>query len=386
MVFINIINAGAFAMTMPITPAFIVNMGATLSFAGFVTGLISFVALFTRPAASLVGDRYNKKWLLMASTLSTGVVVLFYAFLPGVFWLLPTRILHGIFFSISGTLSFALGAHFVPDKRMGEGIGYLGVGQVLGMPLGSNAGIYIVQNYSYELCFILSGIILVTAGLIIIVLRYDHPASAAPGSADMAAEKSVEISVKKTGFKFNDLIALALLPNAIFAGLLMLGTGLSNSYLVMLGDERGISNIGLFFIVHAIVLLVSRPFLGKLADRRGVKYAIIPGFLFSAAAVMGISFSHALLPILFSALLMALGGGAFPAIQADCLKMLPGEKKALATGTFFIGIDTFMGISQIFGGVSIDYLGFSLSFRAVGILVLIGLVIYLFYSKRREAK
>ena len=382
LIFINLINASSFGMTMPITPGYIVSMGATLAYAGLITGIISFVALFTRPVAGFIGDRLNKKWLLAASTFFMGLVMISYALLPGVAWLVPIRIFHGIFFSISGTLSFALGAHYIPENRIGEGVGFLGVGQVIGRAIGPVAGIYLAENYSYAFSFTVSGIVLAAAGLSIIALGYDHSVSAPPASiTPAAADKPARAS-----FRFNDLVAMALLPNAFFAGLLVLSNGVTNSYLVMLGAERNISNIGLFFIVNSIVLFVSRPVLGKLADNKGAVYTIVPGFILTAAAMAVVALSHTLWLVLISSFLLALGGGALPAIQADCLKMLPRERKSLAMGTYFIGLDIGMGIGQIFGGISIAYLGFTLTFSTVGAITLAGLGFYLLYWRRRNER
>ena len=369
---VNFIISAAFSMAMPIIAGYIVNMGATLAFAGFITGLMAFVSLFTRPFASLLGDRLNKKKLLIVSTFATGVIMVFYAFVPGIMWLVPTRILHGIFFSVSGTLAFALGTYYIPGKRMAEGVGFLGVGQVIGRAVGPNTGIYLSENYSYELCFIISGIILVTAGLSIIAIRYEHSVSKTPGTADGKSSAS---------FKFNDLIAVELLPNAFFAGLLVLGGGLANSYLVLLGAHRSISNIGLFFVVNALVTLAARPILGKLADRKGIAYTIIPGFILISMSMLVIAFSQSLWPLLFSAVLLAIGGGALPALQSECLRMLSPERKTLATGTYFIGLDTCIGLGTIIGGASIDYLGFGFTFGSVSFLMLAGLGIYLRHSR-----
>ena len=361
-------------MTIPITPGFIVNMGATLTFAGFVTGIIYFAALFARPLGSLLGDSFNKKWLLMGTTAITGVSILLYAFVPGVFWLLPNRILHGIFFSLSGTFSFALGTYYIPANRMGEGVGFLGVGQVLGRAIGPYAGIYLADNYSHELCFIVGGCILIAAGIAIVVIRYDQADSRPRGAAGLLPSKPIS---------FNDLVAVKLLPNALFGGLLILGTGISNSYLVMLGIERNISNIGLFFIVNSLILLLSRPYLGKLADRRGVISAIIPGFAFTTLALATIAISGSIWTILIAAFFLALGGGALTAIQADCLNMLSPGQKTLATATYLVGLDIGVGFGQILGGISIEHLGFSATFAFSALLTFIGLVLYMLYKSKR---
>jgi MFS family permease len=363
----------AFGMTLPITPGYAVSLGATLAFAGMITGVFSIIALFTRPLANIIGDRLNKKLLLLVFMPLTGVAVILYAFLPGIIWILPVRIAHGILFSLGGTLSFALGTGFIPMKRLGEGIGFLGVGQILGLALGPNIGLYMVNQYSYGLCFLVSGAVVIAAGLSVSVLRYDHAKPGPPSDGKPVART----------FHFRDMIAIELLPNAAFVAILATGSGLTNSYLAMLGVDRNITNIGIYFIVNAIVLLASRPLLGKLTDRKGAAYAVIPGYLFMALGMAFIGMSYSLWLILSASVFIAIGGGALTALQADCLKRLPRERKTVATGTYFIGMDIGIGTGQVFGGIVIGSLGFGAAWYIGGVLMLIGLGFYLLYKRKR---
>jgi MFS family permease len=367
---INILNASAFGIITPITPGYMVSMGATLAFAGMIVGVFSISALFARPLGGVLGDKLNKKWIIFAAMTLTGIMVITYALVPDVIWLLPIRILHGFFFSISGTVAFALGAEFIPRGRLGEGIGYLGIGHIVGMAFGPNIAIFLLEHFPYEVCFIISGIVMVCVGLSVAAIRYSQPP---PGLADN--------SVKK-GFRLSDFISVQLFPMACFAAVFAISIALKNSYIVMFGDERAISGIGLLFITNAVVQVLSRPFSGKLADRRGVAYVVIPGFILVSVSMAIISLSHALWPILIAGVLMALGyGGALPSLQASCLKKLGSRRAAVATGTYFIGFDVGMSIGQISGGVFIDSLGFSAAFGIAGAITFAGLCFYLIYHR-----
>ena len=366
---VNIVNSSAFGMLTPLVPGYVVSLGATLSFAGVVTGLFSITALFGRPIASIIGDRFNKKRLLVAALSLNGFSIILYALAPGIMWLLPVRILHGLMFSISGTVSFALGADYIPKDRLGEGVGYLGVGQIVGMALGPNIAIQLMNFFSYRFIFALGGAVILAAGLSVTALRYESAVLVVPENYG------------KRKFRFNELLAVELLPNAFFVAILAVGNGLTNSYLVMLGNERSIANIGIYFIVTSVVLFVTRPLFGKIADRRGVVYVIIPGYLMMGAAMALIGSSHVMWPILIAAVLAAIGGGAMPAIQADCLKKLGNRRRAVATGTYFIGMDIGMSTGQIFGGVFADSFGFKTAYSGAGILMLTGLGLYLLHRK-----
>ena len=358
-------------MITPLVPGYVVSLGATLSFAGMVAGMISITALFARPLASIMGDRLNKKRLLMGSMCFNGLSVILYSLAPGIYWLLPVRVLHGLMFSISGTIFFALGADFIPRRRLGEGVGYLGMGQIIGMAIGPNIGIFLLQHYTYKFCFLLGGIVILAAGLSLAALRHEH-------AAPIADKK-----VRRT-FRLHDLIAVEVFPNAVFGGILAVSNGLSNSYLVLLGSERNISSIGLYFVFNSVMLLVMRPLLGKFTDRKGSAYAIIPGYLLTASALTIIGFSGVLPPILLAAVLASAGSGAMPSIQADCIKKLDPGRRTVATGTYFIGMDIGMFVGQLFGGILIDSFGYRTAYHCAAALMLAGLSLYLLYGRRQK--
>jgi len=366
---IGVLNATSFGMIGPLIPGFAISLGATLSFAGIAAGIFSFSALVGRPFASVIGDRFNKKHVLVMFMFLNGLVTVLYAIVPNIAWVLPIRILHGLIFSVSGTVNFALGAEFIPRSRLAEGIGFLGITMIIGMAIGPNVGIFILQHYSYQACFIISGIGVMTASMFLMRLKYK---SSVQNRVDMGFGS----------LRFKDLFAVELLPNIFFVALLSIGTGLANAYLIIFGQERGIENIGLYFIIHAVTVILTRPKIGRMTDKRGVAFAILPGYILAAAAMIIIGTSYTLWPILIAAVLFAVGaGGSFPAIQTDCLKRLDISRRALATGTYLIGFDIGMTTGQILGGVVSDAFNFRTAFTGSGILMLIGFGCYFMYNR-----
>lgn len=50
--------------------------------------------------------------------------------------------------------------------------------------------------------------------------------------------------------------------------------GANSSFIAVFAYERGVANIGAYFIVYAIAMILSRPFIGKLIDRYGLSVAV----------------------------------------------------------------------------------------------------------------
>jgi len=369
---VSVVNFSAFSMVTPLMPGFSISMGATLSAAGIITGMFSVVALVGRPFSGVIGDKLNKKHALIVSLTLNGFITLLYGFAPSIGLLIVIRAAHGLAFSVSSTVALALGADYIPKERMGEGVGFLGMGHIIGVAIGPNMGIILVERFSYQLSFLVSGSVIMAAGLSVLALQYNIAKTGAVNKGN---------SLKAT-LRPKNLIAVELLPNAAFVAIFMLGNGLATSFLVMIGDERGIGGIGLYFAVNAVIVLITRPLMGRMTDRKGVAFAIVPGYLLSAAAMLLIGSGHHLFIMLLAAVLFASGAGsAMPAIQADCLRRLDRTRSTVATGTYMIGLDIGMTVGPMLGGVIADAHGFRATFTSAAVLMLVGFCVYLLYNK-----
>ena len=61
------------------------------------------------------------------------------------------------------------------------------------------------------------------------------------------------------------------------------------SFLALYAGTLGISNVGMFFTVYAVALMISRPLFGRMADRRNNDVIIIVGILALFAALIILS-------------------------------------------------------------------------------------------------
>lgn len=364
---LNAIVTGASYMILPLVSKYAITMGTTLSFAGVIAGTYSVAAMFMRPFAGTAADRVNKKHLMVGATFGMAVSVLGHFLVHSPFLLLLFRFLHGVFFGISGTINLTLTSQFVPQKRLGEGIGYLGMATVLGTAVGPNIGLAIMDYWGIRSSFLVAFCVLLTASCCMTFIRYT------PEAPKNKTEKN-----KK--FRLREMIALELLPFSFFGGLLMVTNGIVSSYLVLVGEERGIGNIGLYFTVNAIVMLLSRPMAGKISDRYEISYVLIPAFTCGMLAMFLLSRAESLPVILLVAVLQAFGAGmGHPALQAECIRRLGREHSGVATGTYYLGADLGIGFGPMLGGVIATQYGYSTMYSAAEVLMVFGLVSFLLY-------
>ena len=361
----------AFQMVQPVLTKFAVSIGASLTVGGTIAGIFSITALVVRPFSGAIADKFNKKWLMVGATSVIAVSVLCYSLAANVGMLFGFRVVHGIAFAVSSTTNMAFATSFIPEKRMGEGIGYLGLGQILATAVGPNISVWASTNLGYNWTFVISFGMSATAALLMMLIKYRQP---------------IKKSAEKFKLRISDMIALKIIPLAILGGIFSLANGLISAFLVMLGDERGIANVGIFFTLNAIFLLMVRPFSGKLNDKKGLNFILIPSYIIAAAAMALLAGATATWMVAAAGALKAIGQGAGqPALQAECIKMLP-EKRGVATSTYYIGADVGQGLGPIVGGAISTAFGYGATYTGAAVLLVVGMVCFVIYRKFSEKK
>jgi len=357
----------SFYMINPIISKYATVLGATLGLAGVVSGLFSITALTARPIGAVIVDRLNKKYVLAAATAIMGLAALGYSVSGNIVMLILFRVLHGSAFAVSGTATAALIASVVPRSRLGEGIGYYGMGYIIATAIGPNIGILIADRFGYRINFLSSGIVLLAAAALMTRIPYSRV-------------RTNDGNHKKIAL--DDLISLKVLPLAFIGGMFSFTNGIVSSFLVLIGEQRGIANIGLYFTVLAVFLFVVRPFTGKLCDRKGISFILYPAFILVMLESLLLSRASVLWIILLAAILKAFGNGAAqPTIQSTCLKKLDPSKSGVAAATFYIGADIGQGVGPMIGGKIAEAYSYELMFYFCIGLLTIGLASFFLYDK-----
>ena len=335
---ISIFNNSATMMITPLISKYSLSLGISLTAAGTITSLMSIVALFMRPITGFVSDRFNRKKISICTCFFSALVLFCYTLAGSMPKLILVRILHGVVFSFSSVALTAFNTAFIPQDRLGEGLGWLSLAQIISFSVGPNLGLFIADKYGYMTCFYIAAGIYSVSTFLVHSIRYKH--------------KTVEASGSES-FNINNLISLRVLPYAALMGLFSCGNGLENTFIALLGDDRGIANIGIFFTAYSITLLAVRPFSGKLLDSKGLKIILYPSIAIYAAGVFILSGAQTLLPVIIAGVLKAIGQGAgSPSIQATCIRTLGKEKAGVVSSTCFIGSDIGNSLAPILGGRS----------------------------------
>ena len=367
---LNILNAFSFYMVVTILSKYLVSIGISIATAGVIVGLFSITSLCCRPFSGLLADRLSNVTLLKWSNVFMGIGLLGFAFVTNPALIVFFRIINGIGFAFSGTCQIA--SKYIPKDKMGEGIGYLGLGMVIGSATAPGIGAAISENFGMQMTFLLSAALTIVAFGILCLFH---------------EEKKEKKKRKKIAFR--DILAVEALPFTIVAGSYSFINGIIASYLVMYADELGITGVSIYFTVCAVVLFVVRPFSGKLMDKKGICVTVFPGLVLTACSMFILGRSTSLILILITGVLRSVGQGtAQPSLQAGCINKVGTERSGVATSTYYLGGDIFQGIGPMIGGAVIGAIAGTAGYRTLfdlsGILMLCALVFFVFVTGKEK--
>ena len=376
---ISLMTAMSYSMISTLITNYAVELGGTLAMAGTIAGIFSVAALFSRPVGGAVCDTMNKKRICMAATVMFTLSFPGYALSGSMGVLLFFRMLQGFAFGISGTANMALVAEVVPKERLGEGLGYFGLGQVVSQVIGPIAGVAMKEQLGFEkLFYFVTGI---SAGAILLLILFHYDVPERNGARTETADTVRRLPA---GLTFGKLIAVECLLYALTAGMFSMANGVTSSFLVLLGEQRGISNIALFFTMNAVCLFFIRILMGRIADCTSVLGIVGISLMVSLVSMVLLARAFVLKTVLLAALLKAVGqGGGQISLQSACIKAVDESRVGVASSTYYIGADIGNALGPVIGGWISGLWGYEVMFHAVAVLMGAVLAVFFCYEKRR---
>lgn len=356
-------------MLLPTLPLYAQTLGGSETIAGTIVGIFTFSAVLIRPWFGNLLDRRGRKPILCLGLGLFLISSLFYHLAFTVILLLLLRAVQGIGWGASTTAASTIASDVIPADRRTEGMGYYGIASTIAMSLGPALGLYLVKYTDYALLFTASAIIAALGLAVSLLINYETPPPK-PAKATPAASKVI---LEKTA-----------LPPSIVLFFITLTYGGIVSFLPAYAAYRGVEDIGVFFTVYALVLLLSRPIIGKLADRYGIKQFLAPGIVLLAGALLLLAETWTLPMFLLVAVLYGLAFGTVqPILNALVISLSPPERRGAANATFAMAMDLGIGLGAVVLGFIVQKLGFEAMYLSSAVFALLALIMYFALLNRK---
>ncbi|RHM56833.1 MFS transporter [Mitsuokella sp. AF33-22] len=367
-----------FHVLLPTLPLYVAGLGASSSEIGLIAGIFGYSAIFIRLFTDTGVRAFGKKKCLYAGLLLSLLATVGYACFDSIHAIIAARIIHGFGFGLSTTFAAALVADVIPASRRGEGIGYFGLGSTIAMALAPAFGLMLLSDISATMLFAVSGL---ASLLALFAAREDRMAEKEPELPLPAVHLSFRNRIYEPGTGIPSV--LTILFGAAY--------GSVNTFIAMMAAEAGIESAGLFFIVGTCFIFISRPFGGRLLDRRGAFAVVIPGALLYSAALGLILMADSLPMLLGASVLYGLGAGLLlPALMTWMLNAVRADRRSAASATFYnmLDIGTSTGI-LVLGSLagSVGYIAmYQYVLAIMGVFLVFGIVQHRFAASTPQTE
>ena len=391
------------------TSVYVALYGGTAAYAGVLAAVFSGAAAVVRLLSGPLIDGRGRRIVMLFGFAVLIVGTVGPLFTHDVAPFVAFRILQGAGFSAVTTASATAAADALPASRMGEGIGYYGLGQALSMSVGPALALALVSTDPPENLFVGVTAIAVVGLSMIFLCRYEkHPemlpkeavyrrrleeggSEAARTGAAEAGKESKQVETREGGKRTEaaetttstaqsrmegrpkrESIASRIfekhaLPGTLPMIVLSPALGFAIFFVGLYGASLGVGNAGLFYTLSAVSMILVRLKSGAFMDR------------FAPIVILPVALACGLIAF---AMLVACGtvldgtpvcdavfnlsgivygfctGIALPLNQSVAVKNTPPERWGAANALFQLAIDVGIGGACVIWGIVNDCFGF----------------------------
>lgn len=370
------------------TSVYVERTGGSAAFAGIGALCFSVAAGLSRIFSGTLIDSRGRKIVMVAGSLIMLAGTIGPLLINQDAFFILWRILQGAGFSAATTATATAAADVLPLSRMGEGIGYYGLGQAVSMSIGPALAIFLVSTNPPENLYI--GLSLCSALSLIMVcfIRYERCPSRLPETSEYFIRSKEDVIGKDALDKrladekghlhglrrvLDNVFEPSALPGTIPILLMCAAFSFNIFYIGMFGYSIGIGNPGMFYTFAAVVMisvrLISGRFMDKVPPLRIMLASTVSGIIaFAILLICSFGISEGATNVLFCVAGIPFGlcmGIAIPINQTVAVRLSPSERWGAANALFMFGVDVGNGIFSLAWGLISESLGFGVVICAV---------------------
>ena len=424
------------------TTVFLSLEGDSALRAGFLATVFSVTAGVARLACGPTIDRRGPSRVMIMGGIIYIIGMAGPLFSTGEPFFTLWRGLQGVGFSLSSTAAATAAAEVLPESRLGEGIGYFGLGQALAMAVGPGFALYLVYSDPHTNLFVGLTIFTIMVLVFALLCRYENKPGKLPATCafrkryDEARLKEKKVAEKgnltetlheveqlnrmsetlslETGDeqadekealetmtlwqRFRNVFEWRALPGFIPMVLVCPAFGFGIFFMGLYGASIGVDNPALFFVLSAITMVLVRLSSGAFMDRA------LPIAIYTVAILFGVvSFVLILLagtvylntdfttPLFYIAGLVygVSNGICLPINQTVAVKNTPPERWGAGNALLLLAPDVANAIAGVLWGLFNDSFGFAFTICCcIGCIIASYICAWIFYpsrDKRRSA-
>ncbi len=363
----------------PVLPLFVQAMGGGDTILGLIAAVSPFAGILFSFPVGVLSDHIGRRRLLVASGFVFLLAPLLYLVVPDPLWLIPVRFFHGTATAILGPVISAIIAERFPSTKA-EMLGTYSSATLVGRTIAPLIGGIIITAFAfapgllpYRLVYVAAFLAAIPVLILILMYREEQPGSLNMPGFSVFRESLVTFVTNRR------LRATALADMATYFAFGALETFLP-VYLASLRFEA--YQIGLIFAIQVLVIAVTKPLFGRIADRVDKRIQIVGGLFITGGAVAAVPLATTYAGFLVVSALFGIGLSlstvATSAYVADVARK---EQIGSSMGALSSIMDIGQSSGPLVTGIIVSMAGYSAGFMA-GFVLAAGVIVVFVLSAR----
>lgn len=380
------------------TSVYLERIGGSVGLAGIGALCFSVSAAVARVVSGPLIDTRGRRIILLwgGACMLVGTIGPLVANTSAVF--VAWRVLQGVGFSAVTTASATAAADVLPASRLGEGIGYYGLGQAISMSIGPALAIFLVSTDPPSNFYVGTAVCSALVVVLALAIRYEkRPQLLPPSSAyhvrwhegtlgkrGVEAAQATEVA-KLTGIRrmLDSIFEPGAIPATITIVFMSGAFAFNIFYMGVFGNHLGVANPGIYYTGTALVMIVVRLASGRFMNS-AAPLAIMGVAVGGGLVAYGMLFACSLgqlgpaTPLAFYAASIPFGlcmGLGIPINQTIAVQLSPPARWGAANALFMLGIDIGNGLLATLWGALAETVGFSVTIACVLVLLVLSFAI-----------
>ena len=363
------------ALTTILASYSMLTYNSSASEAGLIVGMFVIGSLLSRISLARYIDYLGRRRIMLVSTGAFTVLMAMHLLPMSVPLFIALRFVHGMMFGALANTSVIATAELVPTSRYGEGMGYLGVVINLAGAFGPVVGLNVARAFGYGVVFIVCMVFSAIAFLIIFFINV-------PEASSYDEKRQSKPSIPKTG-----LLDAASLPLSLCALLFCIPFSGISAFLDPYTQSLDMAEVASwFFAISAAAAILTRPYYGRLLDRRSDNLMMYQSVALFAISLLLLAVWHHPISFAIAAVASSMGYHNTTSVTLTAVTRGVGSRMSLAMSTYYTLVDTGSGIGPTIMGLVVGFAGYSGMYLIAMVAALLTGVFYIAIHGRTAGK